>query len=162
MKKLLIILFLFCLVAEGNCQGYFEGGYATKEIGVMVAGGYLFTSGALKDLDINAGADANIFSVSVIPNVFHVNIGHKMSIGNFVITPSAGVAHVSVDLIKKDGVPEMNYTRPYYSLQIGKDATATIYDGSQVSIRYFGFVSYSYNLYGGAGVRFFIKTNGNQ
>lgn len=152
MKKILlavILLSALTMIALSKCnaQVYAETGINSLKFGVSLAGGY-----NLNKIDLNAGWDANVYSISTLSGNFHENVGYEFG-SNLLITPSIGVGETKITEDRKDGAPELNFVQPYFSLRISKEYPLK-YDDGRV-FRLFAFTSYSHDLYGGIGIRIY-------
>lgn len=144
----LFLLFTLLFSCKSDAQAYIEGGVNSL--------GMSFDAGAkLNSFDFGAGIDFSEFSKSTIPAIFHGNIGYDINVNDFIITPIVGISRVKVTETSKDGSPEMNYTKPYLSLKLGKDIECG-YNKERLC-RPYVFATYSYKFYAGIGLRIYFK-----
>lgn len=141
MKRFPLILLTSFVYSQCVGQPYAQGGVSS--IGVNIGGGYRY-----EKLSIEGAADANPYNTSTVPLVMHVSLGYDL----WLLTPSIGISHIKVTVAKPDGYPELNYTRVYGSLSLGKDISI----GERL-FKPFLFITYSYQLYEGVGMRIYFK-----
>jgi hypothetical protein len=143
-----MMFFVFIFSIKSNAQGYIGGGINTLGMG-MNAGV------KIHNIDIGAGVDFNEFSKATVPVIAHANIGYDIG-DNIIVSPSVGISYVQVTEIIKDDYWEKNYLKPYLSLSIEKDINTAV---EGINARPYLFISYSYKLYAGFGLKIYFSNN---
>lgn len=159
-KKLVALMAMILLWCNAFSQGYISTSVVNK--GVAASIGYLGAG-----IDINAGVQMPITEIQQ-PTIYSLSIGRIFYLsendGGLSLTPSFGVASLHKKQLVKAGAYSQEYNRtfpydmyekvsaikPYYSLEIGKDAHLG---------RVFLKTVYSGNFYYSAGMRLFFNRN---
>lgn len=161
MKKQSLLLTAIVLLC---CNAFSQGYLSTSIVNKGIAANIGFLSGKT---DINFGVQFPITEITV-PAIYHIEVGRRLNItnneegNNYSITPSVGAASLHKQQLVKTGIyrqeynrsfnydtyEKVNYIKPYFSFEFGKDA----YIG-----RVFIKTVYCENIYYSVGMRLFFN-----
>lgn len=144
MKKAITAI-LILMATKSIAQPYIGLNVSTHGVGAET--GFITAKG----LQMALGGSVPLIK-SDVPRILYLTAGQKINVGEYNVTPSAGIGYYSVkdfsEYDKGGSVITLSGYKPFYNLELGRDW----YKG-----RLFVFSNYGYKFSAGVGIKVLFK-----